>query len=288
MTLNFTYLIIIILLTLNVTECNGFGVKEEICAGQKDVMRRLSRDGKLCDGMEHWNTWFDMNYPDCREDMKWAESNLKNDDGVKVVKEESTTYNDNFIHGLNNLYEKGQKVETKQKNFLNTITGKPPLVEKGGNLQLVPKRGFEDSSRGRELISEWDGTAINGVFNLGRKVTKTSGTINVGGTLDITGIVGDDGVRPAIDGGRTHTVFHVNTNDELRLTNITIQNGYAGDGEGGGFYITGGLVTLTSSTVSSNTAVSTSGKIITLCFLFYIKRNNGLTFDIDIKYILHF
>ena len=208
-------------------ECNAFGVKEEICAGQKDVMRRLSRDGKLCDGMENWNTWFDMNYPDCGEDMKWAENNFKND-GVKVVKEESTTFNDNFIHGLNNLYEKGQKVETKQKYFLNTIIGTVPLVEKGKHLQLVPKRRLDGSSRGRELISEWDGTATNGVFNLSTKVTKTSGTINVGGTLDITGIVGDDGVRPAIDGGGGHTVFHVDdTHDELRLTNITIQNGHA-------------------------------------------------------------
>ena len=235
MTLNLTYLIIIILLTLTVTECNGFGVKEEICAGQKDVMHRLNRDGKLCDGMENWNTWFDMNYPDCGEDMTWAESNLKND-GVKVVKEESTTYNDKFIYGLNSLHEKDQKAETKQKYFLNMITGKAPLVEKGKHLQLVPKRRLDGSSLGRELISEWDGTATNGVFNLSTKVTKTSGTINVGGTLDITGIVGDDGVRPAIDGGKTpgcrhpcpgHTVFHVdNTNDELRLTNITIQNGY--------------------------------------------------------------
>ena len=131
------------------------------------------------------------------------ESNLKND-GVKVVKKGSTTYNDNFIH-----------------------------VQ---HLQLIPKRRLDGSSRGRELVSEWNGTATNGVFNLVRKVTKTSGTIKVDGTLDITGIVGDDGIRPAIDGGKTpgcthscpgHTVFHVdNTNDELRLTNITIQNGY--------------------------------------------------------------
>ena len=54
----------------------------------------------------------------------------------------------------------------------------------------------------------------------------------------VSSIVGDDGVKPAIDGGNTpgcinnncpgHRVFYLNTaNDELRLTNITIQNGYA-------------------------------------------------------------
>ena len=109
------------------------------------------------------------------------------------------------------------------------------MVEKGKHLRLVPKRGFDGSSRGREVIGEWDGTATNGVFNLVRKVTKTSSTINVDGTLDIIGIVGDDGVKPAIDGGNTlgctsgcpgHRLFLVSY-AELRLTNITIQNGYA-------------------------------------------------------------
>ena len=49
-------------------------------------MRRLSRDGKLCDGMENWNTWFDMNYPDCGEDM-----GRKHRKGWCNRKEESTT-----------------------------------------------------------------------------------------------------------------------------------------------------------------------------------------------------
>ena len=85
-------------------------------------------------------------------------------------------------------------------------------------------------------MSEWNGVVPNGYFKLVTKVTKTSGTITVDGVLDITGIVGDDGVKPAIDGGWTpgctnncpgHQVFILdNTNDELRLTNITIQNGY--------------------------------------------------------------
>eukprot|EP00942_MAST-04A_sp_MAST-4A-sp1_P006693 g6693.t1 len=96
-------------------------------------MRRLSRDGKLCDGMENWNTWFDMNYPDCGADMTWAESNLKKD-GVKVVKEESTTYNDNFIHGLNNLYETGQKVETKQNTKVTKTSG---TINVGGTLDIT-------------------------------------------------------------------------------------------------------------------------------------------------------
>ena len=90
-------------------ECNAFEVKDEICAGQKDVMRRLSRDGKLCDCAEDWKTWFHLNYPGCGEDYKWAENNFKND-GVKQVKEERTTSNIFFIRGLSRVYERGQKM----------------------------------------------------------------------------------------------------------------------------------------------------------------------------------
>ena len=66
-----------------------------------------------------------------------------------------------------------------------------------------------------------------------------TGTVTVedGKTLDITGIVGVDGVRPAIDGGGTpgctsncpgHRVFYVGQNapSNLTLTNVTIRNGY--------------------------------------------------------------
>ena len=77
--------------------CNAFGVKEEICAGQKDVMRRLKRNGTLCDSAEDWKTWFHLSYPGCRKDNKWAESNFKND-GVKLVKEERTTLAIMFLY----------------------------------------------------------------------------------------------------------------------------------------------------------------------------------------------
>ena len=91
---------------------------------------------------------------------------------------------------------------------------------------------------GRSLIGEWNGTATSGTYILSNDVNTTS-TINVdnGDALDITGIVGVDGVRPAIDGGGTpgctsncpgHRVFSVGQNapSNLTLTNVTIRNGY--------------------------------------------------------------
>ena len=90
---------------------------------------------------------------------------------------------------------------------------------------------------GRSLIGEWNGTATSGTYILSNDVNTTS-TINVdnGDALDITGIVGVDGTRPAIDGGATpgcqsncfgHKLFVVQNSDtKLILTNLTIKNGY--------------------------------------------------------------
>ena len=70
-------------------------MKEEICAGQKDVMRKLNRDGKLCNDAENWNTWFHLNFPGCGENIKWTEHKFNND-GVKLVKKEHIA-SDKFI-----------------------------------------------------------------------------------------------------------------------------------------------------------------------------------------------
>ena len=65
-----------------------------------------------------------------------------------------------------------------------------------------------------------------------------TGTVKVedGKALEITGIVGVDGIRPAIDGGGTpgcrsdcpgYRVFEVDDSyTKLILTNLTIKNGY--------------------------------------------------------------
>lgn len=196
----------LIIITLTVMECNAFEVKDEICAGQKDVMRRLSQDGKLCDRAEDWKTWFHLNYPGCGEDYKWAENNFKNDD-VKQVKEERTTSNNFFIRGLSGVYERGQKVERKH-----------------------------ESESARSLIGEWDGSATSGIFTLSNDV-KPSQEIQVSGRLEIIGIISMDGKRPAIDGGGNpgctgsncpgHRVFFVqNDIHELILSNLTIKNGW--------------------------------------------------------------
>ena len=90
---------------------------------------------------------------------------------------------------------------------------------------------------GRSLVSEWQEGLTSGTYILLHDV-KIRGTVNVedGNALEITGIVGVDGIRPAIDGGGTpgcmgdcpgHTVFLVEKSDsKLILTNLTIKNGY--------------------------------------------------------------
>ena len=99
------------------------------------------------------------------------------------------------------------------------------------------KRGLTINND-RSLIGEWN-QQTSGTYILSNDV-KIKKTVKVedGKALEITGIVGVDGIRPAIDGGGSpgctsnncpgHRVFSLdNTNDELRLTNIAIQNGHS-------------------------------------------------------------
>jgi hypothetical protein len=132
------------------------------------------------------------------------------------------------------------------------------------------------------LIGEWN-EQTNGRYILLNDVY-ISNTINVdnGDVLDITGIVGMDGKRPAIDGGGTpgcaqikhkdpvscpgHRVFYVGQHkpSNLTLTNVTIRNGFGrylslyNEARGGGFYINSGEVHLTSCVVVNNTGYSHS------------------------------
>ena len=90
---------------------------------------------------------------------------------------------------------------------------------------------------GRSLVSEWQDGLTSGTYILLHDV-KITGTVYVEyyKTLEITGIVGVDGIRPAIDGGGTpgcksncpgYTVFDVVGSDtKLILTNLTIKNGW--------------------------------------------------------------
>ena len=90
---------------------------------------------------------------------------------------------------------------------------------------------------GRSLVSEWHEGLRSGTYILLHDVNITS-TVNVeeGKALEITGIVGVDGIRPAIDGGGTpgcrsncrgYRVFEVDGSyTKLILTNLTIKNGW--------------------------------------------------------------
>ena len=109
-------------------------------------------------------------------------------------------------------------------------------------LSIVNDKGRDLEERrlrndiGRSLVSEWNESLTSGTYILLHDV-KITGTVEIdSGTLEITGIVGVDGIRPAIDGGGTpgctsncpgNTVFDVRGSDtKLILTNLTIKNGY--------------------------------------------------------------
>ena len=82
------------------------------------------------------------------------------------------------------------------------------------------------------------------------------------GDLDITGeltIVGTGTKNTFINGGNLDRVFHVILPVSVTITKVTIQNGLAAEGMGGGIYNNGGSLTLEKSEVSNNFATREGG-----------------------------
>ena len=72
--------------------------------------------------------------------------------------------------------------------------------------------------------------------------------------LDDLTIKGKGAEKTLIDANNVDRAFHIMSNIKANFTGVTIKNGYADDGEGGGI-LSRGAITITHSTVSGNTAI---------------------------------
>ena len=82
------------------------------------------------------------------------------------------------------------------------------------------------------------------------------------GDLDITGeltLVGTGAKNTFINGGNLDRVFHITLPVSVTITKMTIQNGLAIEGIGGGIYNNGGSLTLEKSEVSNNFSMREGG-----------------------------
>lgn len=82
------------------------------------------------------------------------------------------------------------------------------------------------------------------------------------GDLDITSpvtISGAGSTSTVIDGNTSDRVFHVLSGGNLTLNDVTVQNGSAPAGQGGGIYNQGGTFTLDQATISNNTSSDGGG-----------------------------
>jgi hypothetical protein len=84
----------------------------------------------------------------------------------------------------------------------------------------------------------------------GQTITLTSGELGIGQNLTITGPGAN---LLAINGNAASRVFNVTSGIDVTISGLTITNGIAGGGVGGGIY-NGGTLTITNSTLSSNSS----------------------------------
>ena len=137
---------------------------------------------------------------------------------------------------VNNVNEKRVSNDVRKMKAKKNVVFNNWINIRNDESHVLEERHLR-SNVGRSLISVWDGIQTSGTYILSNdvKITKTV-KVEDGKALEITGIVGVDGIRPAIDGGGTpgcksnchgNRVFYVEGSDtKLILTNLTIKNGY--------------------------------------------------------------
>ncbi len=79
--------------------------------------------------------------------------------------------------------------------------------------------------------------------------------------IDNLSIVGGDEATTIIDGNNNDRIFDIDNNSNVSISDLTIQNGLPSTGgpDGGGIVIIGGTLTLTNTTVDSNSAPAGNG-----------------------------
>jgi predicted outer membrane repeat protein len=158
-------------------------------------------------------------------------------------------------------------------------------------LGLVPKAhamsfmvtNTNDSGAGSLRLAIQSANASPGPDSIGFNLTGCPCVIHLNSTLVVTGalsIAGPGAAQLALDGGGAHQVL--NSTVPLSISGITIQNGDAAAGSGGGIYASGAL-TLTQVTLQGNSADQYGGGVLANDNLFVtdsdFENNSATNYD---------
>ena len=203
------------------------------CNTRIDVIHSLTTDGFLRNH-QYLSQWFHRKYPSCSSfndlNIIGEMENAKENDNAESFDRTNEVYHQRYDG--DKVKKHLLKWNDKKENNVNGDSNKKAVVLKTiahNNMKKEEDGKYRLLHLGRALIGEWN-EQTSGTYILSNDVN-TTGTIYINGNaLEITGIVGVDGVRPAIDGGGTpggHRVFYVmGYGTKLTLTGITIRNGY--------------------------------------------------------------
>ena len=197
---------------------------------QESIHRHVTNEDVDFDDGDNYNSKA-MNNVKTKKDTSYQRYNDHNDVADEVNSKRFLKLN-NDVGNVNGERVSNDVIHLDEKNvvFDNRI-----IIGNDKRRDLEERRLRNDI--GRSLVSEWHEGLRSGTYILLHDVNITS-TVNVeeGKALEITGIVGVDGIRPAIDGGGTpgctsncpgNRVFDVEGSyTKLILTNLTIKNGY--------------------------------------------------------------
>ena len=196
---------------------------------QESIHRHVTNEDVDFDDGDNYNSK-EMNNVKTKKDTSYQRYNDHNDVADEVNSKRFLKLN-NDVGNVNGERVSNDVLHLDEKNVVFDRIN----IRNDKGRDLEERRLRNDI--GRSLVSEWHEGLTSGTYILLHDV-KITGTVKVedGKALEITGIVGVDGKRPAIDGGGTpgcrsnchgNLVFDVKGSDtKLILTNLTIKNGY--------------------------------------------------------------
>ena len=140
------------------------------------------------------------------------------------------------------------------------FAGATLLTTSAASADTITVINTNDSGPGslrQALVNANDGDTINFDSSLnGQRITLTSGQLNV--DKDVT-ISGPGAKNLAVDGNAQSRVFYVNPGKTVTIDGLTVANGHANFGYGGGIYNDAAALTVTNCMLSGNSAYSGGG-----------------------------
>ena len=109
------------------------------------------------------------------------------------------------------------------------VVGVPAMLDGprgvvGSQRQLRRRRLLDDAAIA--ALPEWDCASTTGEYKLTADCS-VGGTVTIGGSFSLWGVLSGGGVKPKVSGGNSHRIFRIGAGDAVHMQDVELTEGYA-------------------------------------------------------------